>query len=186
MRSDVAVRSRPSTSDSTTAGAEMIAPQDIPRDTRNSRLVKAARLRIEPVLEELVGRVDARAVEERHERQRQDDHRDRQRKVELDEAQAVGVALSRRADHRDGAQLRRHHRDAGRPPGNRSFREEIALDLVAVLRPLQAVVDDPGREGQEDRPVDGVHSAALRRLGEELREGVERREREDPDDEDLM
>jgi len=40
MTSAVAVRSHPSTSDSTTAGAETTAPQDMPREIRNSRLVK--------------------------------------------------------------------------------------------------------------------------------------------------
>ena len=36
----VSVRSQPSTSESTTAGAEITAPHDMPRETRNSRLVK--------------------------------------------------------------------------------------------------------------------------------------------------
>ena len=120
---------------------------------------EAARLRVEPPLEVLVRGVDARLVEERHQRHRQDDHRQRQREVELDETQPVGVALSGRADHRDRAQLRGHHRDAGGPPGNAALGEEVALDLVAVLRALQAVVDDPGREPDDDGPVDRVHSA---------------------------
>jgi hypothetical protein len=40
IASAVAVKFQPSTSDSTTAGAETTAPTDIPRDNRNSRLVK--------------------------------------------------------------------------------------------------------------------------------------------------
>ena len=40
ITSDVAVRSHPSTSDNTTAGAETTAPQDMPREIRKSRLVK--------------------------------------------------------------------------------------------------------------------------------------------------
>ena len=40
MSSDVAVRFKSSTSDSTTAGAATTAPHDMPRESRNSRLVK--------------------------------------------------------------------------------------------------------------------------------------------------
>ena len=121
---------------------------------------EAARLEIEAALEVLVRGVDAGAVEERHQRQREDDHRDRQREVELDEAQAVRVALAGGADHRDRAELRRHHREAGGPPRNRSLGEEVAFELVAVARALDAVVDDPGDEADDDRPVNGMHAAS--------------------------
>ncbi len=157
IASAVAVRFQPSTSDSTTAGAEMTAPTDKPRDNRKSRLVKLRVFASNRCSRYSVRGVDARVVEERHERHRQDDHRERQREVELDEAHPVAVRLAGRADHRDGAQLRGHDRDAGGPPGNAALREEVALDLVAVLGALQAVVHDPGREEDDNDPVDGVH-----------------------------
>ena len=35
--------------------------------------------------------------------------------------------------------------------------QEVALDLVAVLGPLQPVEDNPGREADDDGPVDPMH-----------------------------
>ena len=124
-----------------------------------------AGLRVEPALEVLVGRIHPRVVEEGHERDAEDDHRQRQREVELDEAETVVVALTGGPDHRDGAQLRGHHREAGRPPGNRSVGQEVAVDPVTVTRPLEPVVEDPRQDRDEDRPVDGTHS--VRRRGHE-------------------
>ena len=119
---------------------------------------EAAGLPVETALEVLVGGVDARPVEERDEGDRQDDHRHRQGVVELDEAHAVVVALPGRADHRDRAELRRHHRDPGGPPRDAAVGEEVAFDLVAVLGPLQPVEHNPGGEADEDGPVDPVHA----------------------------
>ena len=64
------------------------AAREQEQETRES-----ARLQVEPPLEVLVRRVDLRAIEERHERDAEDDHRERQAVVELHEAQAVVVAL---------------------------------------------------------------------------------------------
>ena len=133
----------------------------MPRESRNSRLVKLRVLAIEALLQVLVRRVDAGVVEERHQRDRQDDHRERQAEVELHEPHAVVVALSGRADHRDGAQLRRHHRDAGGPPRDAALGEEVAVELVAVLGPPQAVEDDPG---EKRRAGASSRSSARRRL----------------------
>ena len=121
------------------------------------------RLRVEPPLEILVGGEDARVVEERHERHRQDEHRDRQRVIELDEAHAVGVALARRTDHRDRRQLRRHHRQADRPPRNAAARQKVAFELGRFLREAKAVPDDPHEVGAENRPIDPVHGQVLSR-----------------------
>ncbi len=54
--------------------------------------------RVEALLEILVCREDFRTIEERHGRYAQDDHRERQAEIELDEAHAVGVGLPGRAD----------------------------------------------------------------------------------------
>jgi hypothetical protein len=75
-----------------------------------------ARLRVEPLLEILVGGVDPGPVEERHHREREDHHRDRQAEIELHESHAVGISLPRRPHQRDSAQLRGHHREARGPP----------------------------------------------------------------------
>ena len=122
---------------------------------------EAAGLRVEPFLEVLVRRVDARVVEERDQRHRQDDHRQRQAEVELHEAHAVVVALTGRADHRDGAELRGHHRDARRPPGNAALGEQVAVELVAVFGSPQAVVNDPDEEDAEQGPVNPVQGGRV-------------------------
>ena len=112
---------------------------------------------VEAPLEVLVGGVDARAREERHHGQRQDHHRQRQRKVVLDEPQAGGVRQAGGADDRDGAHLRRHHRQPDCPPRQRTVREQIAVDLVGPFRSAQAVDDDPADVGDEDDPVERAH-----------------------------
>ena len=116
-----------------------------------------ARLGVEPLLQILVRGVDPGLVEERHERHRQHDHRERQRVVELQKPHAVRVALAGRADHGDGAQLRRHHGKADRPPRQASACEKVPFELVAALREAQTVPDDPGQIDRDDRPVDRVH-----------------------------
>ena len=112
------------------------------------------RLHVEPPLEVLVRRVDARPVEERHERHRQDHHRERQAEVELDEAHAVGIRLAGRADQRDGAELRRHHRQADRPPRQAAVGEQVPFDAGAGLGPPQAVDDDPEQVADDNEPVE--------------------------------
>ena len=93
-----------------------------------------SRLRVEAALEVFVGGVDARACEERDHRQRQDDHRERQAEIELHEAKAREIPEPRGADDGDGAHLRRHHRQADRPPRQRPVREQVAVDFVGRLR----------------------------------------------------
>jgi hypothetical protein len=88
---------------------------------------------IEALFEILVGGVDPRPGEERHHRERQDDHRDRQAEIELHEPQPGGIRLAGGSDQRHRAHLGRHHREADRPPGQRPVGEEVALDLVGAL-----------------------------------------------------
>ena len=83
--------------------------------------------------------------------------------VELHEAHAVVVALPGRADHRDRAELRGHHRDPRGPPRDAAVGEEVALDFVAVLGPFQAIEHNPGGEGDDDRPVDPMHVQGVSR-----------------------
>ena len=115
------------------------------------------RFQIESALEIFVRGVDPRAIEKRHERDAQDDHRDRQPVIELHEPQTVVVALPRRADQRDGAQLRRHHRQADRPPRHRSIGEEVRLGRAFELGALDAVPDEPRDVGGDHRPIERVH-----------------------------
>ena len=114
---------------------------------------------VEAPLQVFVRREDACAVEERHQRQREDDHRQGQSEVELHEADAVVVALPRRPDQRDGAHLGGHHRQADGPPRERPRRQEIAFDGARPPGPLHAVVQHPGEVGGDDGPVDQVHRA---------------------------
>ncbi len=96
-------------------------------------------------------------MEERHDGQREDDHRDRQAEVELDEPQAGRVRLARRAHQRHGAHLRCHHRQADRPPRQRPVGEKVAFDLVGSLRAPQPVDDDPDDVDDEHTPVERMH-----------------------------
>ena len=112
---------------------------------------------VEAPLEVLVRGVDAGTREERHDRERQDHHRERQAEIELHEAQAGEVRLAGRPDDRDGAHLRRHHRQPDRPPRQRSVREEVAVDFVGPLRSAQAVDDDPPDVGDDDQPGKRTH-----------------------------
>jgi hypothetical protein len=116
-----------------------------------------ARLQIEAPFEVLVGRIDPGAPEERHDGHRQNDHRDGQAEVELHESQPVGVALAGRAGHRDGTELRRHHRQANGPPRQAPAGEQVAFHLVCAAAHAKAVRDDPGEIGRDDEPVDGAH-----------------------------
>ena len=148
----------------TTAGAATTAPHDIPREMRNRKLVKLRVFASNRFSKYSVRGVDAGVVEEWHQGDGQDHHGERQREIELNEAQAVGVALTRRADHGDGTQLGRHHREASRPPGNAPLGEEVALEFVAVFRAPETVVDDPRHEGDEDRPVQPMHRQSVQPL----------------------
>ena len=116
-----------------------------------------ARFHVEPALEILVRGVHARAVEEGDDRDRQDDHGQRQAEVELDEAQAVGVALPGRADERDGAQLGRHHGEPDRPPRQAAVRQEVGLGRALETGTFDAVPDQPADEANRKRPVERVH-----------------------------
>ena len=116
-----------------------------------------ARLRVEAPLEILVRGVDARAREERHDGDRQDQHRERQAEVELHEAEAGEIAQAGRAADRHRAQLRGHHRQADGKPRQRAIREEVPVDLVRRLRSPQPVDDDPRDVGDDDEPVERAH-----------------------------
>ena len=61
-------------------------------------------------------------------------------------------------DHRDGRQLRGHHREPDRPPRQVAAGEEIALELVRVFAETDTVPDDPHQVETDDRPVDRRHS----------------------------
>ncbi len=113
--------------------------------------------RVEPLLEVLVGGEDPRVVEKRDEGDRDDDHRNRQGVILLEQAHAHRVALAGGADHRDRRQLRRHHRQADGPPRQAAAGEKVAFDLGGVFREPDAVPDDPDEVDGDDRPVDGGH-----------------------------
>ena len=115
------------------------------------------RFYVEPPFEILVCGVDARSIEERHQRDRQDDHRDRQPEVELHEAHAVSVSLPCRTHERDRAELRRHHRETNGPPRQAAIGEEIPFDPVGGLRTTEAVDDDPHQVCSDDQPIEKVH-----------------------------
>ena len=121
-----------------------------------------ARFRVKSPLEIFVRGVDARAIEERHRGDREDDHRERQAEVELHEPEAVAVALPRRADKRDRAELRGHHRQAYGPPRIAPIPQDEAVDLVAVLRPAEPVPDDEGEIAADDEPIEPAHAVRPR------------------------
>ncbi len=175
----VVVTLRPRITDITTAGAEITTLHDRLRENRNSSAVNVRIFESKRVLEVLVGGEDVGAVEERHQRHRQDDHRDRQRVVVLQEAHAVDVGLAGRADHRDRRQLRRHHRQADEPPRQAAAGEEIALELFRAL-----VMRRPSQTTQTRYATTTASRRVRMSAGEVRLERVERGERHHPDDHD--
>ncbi len=136
---------------------------------------------IEPPLEILVRRVDLRAVEKRHGRHRQDDHRERQAEIELDESQAGEVRLSGCADERDRAHLRRHHREPDGPPRQRPVAEKITFDFVRPLRSPQPVVHNPHEVDDDDGPVERAHGLGKHPAEDDQRDDDSRFEKNDAD-----
>ena len=65
--------------------------------------------------------------------------------------------------------------------GIERFARKYPSIALAVFRAFQAVVDNPRDEGDQDGPVDRMHSAGRRRRSREVfLEGVERHERHRP------
>ena len=95
MASTVSGRLHPSTIDKMTAGAAMITPALRPRDSRKRELAKARVFTSNRFLQIFVRREDPCPIEEGHERERQDDHGDRQAEIELHEPHAIGIPLGR-------------------------------------------------------------------------------------------
>ena len=95
MTSTVTGSDHPRIADITTDGAASVTPSESARPMRNRKLASDRDAHVEAALEIFVRRVDARAREERHHRQRQDHHRQRQAEVDLNETQAGGVRLAR-------------------------------------------------------------------------------------------
>ncbi|NJL24014.1 MAG: hypothetical protein HC902_01715 [Calothrix sp. SM1_5_4] len=116
---------------------------------------------VETFFEIFVGGVDLQAVEDRHRRHRQHDHRDRQPEIDLDKTHAVGERLAGGGKKSDRAGLCRHDRERDRRPAQVAIREQIALD-VGRAATLDHAVDDDGRHrGDEHQPVDRAHPRLL-------------------------
>ncbi len=130
------------------------------RDEEQQRR-EGAGLGVVALLQILVGGENPGLVEERHQRRRQHDHRQRQREVELQEAHALGVALTGGRGHGDRGQLRRHHRQADRPPRQTAAGQQIALELIAGLGGAQSVPHNPNEIGSDDGPVNCRHRQQL-------------------------
>ena len=144
---------QPKIAENTTAGAAMIVPHDIARESRNRNAVSDRVFASKRRSRILVRRVHPRAVQERHERDAEDDHRERQPEVELHEPHAVGRALARRADHRDGGELRRHDGQSDRPPWQAAIGEEVSFDVLRAARPSKPVDHDVREPPDDDHPV---------------------------------
>ncbi len=149
----------PRITERTTAGAAAIAPQDMPRDNRKRKLVQTRVFRSKRRSRYSIRGIDLRAIEERHQRDAENHHRKRKTVIKLHEAEAVVVTLACRSHQRNRAELRRHHREADRPPGHRSIGQKIRLGRAIELRSLDAIGNEPADVSEDDCPVDQVHAS---------------------------
>ena len=115
---------------------------------------QAPSLPVEALLQIFVGGKYFGAIEKRHERDAKDHYRERHAEIDLDEAHAVHVALTGRADERDGARLGRHDRKTDRVPRHRTLGEKEVFDpFIAATRPI-ADKDDERKVKNDNEPVD--------------------------------
>ena len=118
---------------------------------------KRARLRVEPALEILVGRIYARFVEDGDGGRAQNHHRDRQAEVELHEAHAVDVSLAGGGDERDRAGLGRHDREAHRVPRHCLAGKQIVAGGCAAAPPPEPEAGDRDYGRDHHDPVERRH-----------------------------
>jgi hypothetical protein len=96
-------------------------------------------------------------VEERNEERADHDHRERQAQVHLHEPHPEFVALSGRADVRDGAGLGRHHGEPDGQPGESAVGEEVAFHAHVLAALIERERHNPNEVQGEDAPVDASH-----------------------------
>src|SRR5690606_23951024 len=88
-------------------------------------------LQIKPAFQKFIGSINLQLIIYRYERNRENDHRDRQAKIKLNKAHAIRISLSWRTQEGDGGCLRGHYGKANGPPiVIASF--EIALQILAA------------------------------------------------------
>ena len=91
---------------------------------------------IKAVFQKFVGRKNFEFMKNRHERNAQNNHGQRQTKIELHEAHSIGKTLAWRRQKSDGTGLRGHHRQTNVIPRQRLPRQQV---IVHVLLPTAAI-----------------------------------------------
>ena len=130
-------------------------PDGEPARDQEEQAGEGAGAAVESLLEVLVGGVDTGAVEERHQGDAEDDHGEGQAEVDDEEAHPLGEGLPGGAHEGDGADLRRHDRQADRPPGHLPAGQEEIVDLPVAASHVDAEADDEHEVDAEDGPVRG-------------------------------
>ena len=116
-----------------------------------------ARLGVKALFEKLVSGNDFSFVKVRNDDRRDDDHRQREAEIKLDEAHPVHVGLAGGADKRDGAGLGGHDGKPHRPPGHALVGQQIAADGPAAPALVQTVADDEDQGQDQDNPIGCSH-----------------------------
>ena len=94
---------------------------------------------------------------DRDENRADDDEREGQSEVVLDEAHSAFVGLARRGEKRDGAGLCRHDGEADRAPADRLVACEVMAKIVIVPRPPISVERDREQRADEHGIIDPAH-----------------------------
>ena len=118
---------------------------------------QGAGFQVETALQVFVGRVDLQAVEDGHHRDREHHHGERQPQVELHEAHAVHIGLTRRGEEGDGAGLGRHDGEADGVPAGVPVGQQVAFRILAVAALPEPEEHDESQGPAQDEPVEATH-----------------------------
>ena len=88
--------------------------------------------------------------------------RDGKPEIELHEAHAVGVALTRGGDEGDGAGLGRHNREPHGVPGHGFAGQQVLVHGAAATSAIEAIADDEDQPAKHDHPIEGPHGRTAR------------------------
>jgi hypothetical protein len=113
---------------------------------------------VETLFQKFIGCEHLEPVEYRDERDREDDHGHWQTKVELHEAHAVRIRLSRSAQKGDGAGLRGHDADADAPPLRIVVALEVAIQVATATGLPCAISNNEDQRAEQHCPIKGTHA----------------------------
>ena len=113
---------------------------------------------VESPAEIFIGGVNAEPAVDGQENRADDDERERQAEIILDETDAAFEALPGDREKGDGAGLRGRDRETDGEPTRALAALEIGVEVVGVARAPRAIGRDADHRPEEHEPVDGVHA----------------------------